>query len=923
MGRSPANSIPSAALAIAVVALALGPSPGSHGPPAVSAPVAPSTGCPGEAFAPGYLATFSVDGGPLPSNATDGANLALSFFVGVQIVDEPSGVVADRACAPVSEPITTSDSGEFTFGALPLRGTCQPTGNGTACTEYGSPCGPLTVTPTSPTPSGYAVSFQTTASQGDLALVWELGSVTVAPGGPTLTVAPGAPTAIVASGWAANGSATPLDPTYSWSLSGTGWAFDLPPAGARAVIVSVPGASAGSVTVQAEAWVNDTLLAPPPVSVALDSVATSIAGAELNRTDLDVGSTVAANLTAVGAAGYGYRAWFSPGLGLAAVPAPCATSPYGPGTVLATCVANLTYASAGIAQPTANVTNGYSTAIWRFPNVTVDPPTALWVAPVAPVGYAGSPVAIDLVATNGSGTLPFATACLEPGSGPIACSDAAGPIWPFDPVYAEPGTYAAVAWAVDSGGTNRSVTFNVTVVAPLAVAPLELATSNATVGANVTIDASIAGGDLPARFWWNSSAANASVRTGSLDADGPISLSFVPSFAGSMTIALTVLDALGTAEGSALALTVGPALAVRVAEVGTPPGSVVAGGPTNLSWQALDEAGDPVPSFASAASILLEGAGDAAPHGSVDASGVGPLATVGDGAFAVPAAAWVDGILDVSVDVTTAGLFSVELEGAGLPAAVAAVDIRADPDSDHLRLYDPTFWVRGSRSNATYWEVSDRFGNAVPGADVTVRTAWGSSVLNQTVPAVVAPNGTTGLWINYSAPASEGGTVTVVDGAGEVVLGPVVVPAPPAATAPALPYDAVVGIVGGGAAGAVLGAVALRRRLRRPARSAGADLQRLAEGRAALVELIRRRGPLDLAGIEAAWTPPPPPPDLADWLASLVADGTLGATVGSDGRARFCLAPGPSSPRVTLDPEAFDDALRRRDAALDDAEPGP
>jgi hypothetical protein len=923
MGRPPASSTPSAALAVALIVLAVGATSGPHSASLAGAPTAPSADCPGASFAPQYDAEFSVDGGPLPSNVTGDAELTLSFFVTAELVDEPSGDVVDSACEPVNETVTTNAVGGFAFGELPLRTSCQPIPNGTACTEYGNPAEPLTVSPAIPTPAGYALSFQTTPDRGDLSLVWELGNVSVDPGGPTLTVAPGAPTAIVASGWAANGSATPLDPTYSWNLSGTGWAFDQPPAGDRAVVVSVPGSAAGTLTVGAEARVNGTLLAPPPISIALDAVATAIAGAELNRTDLDVGSTLAANLTAVGASGYGYRAWFSPGLGLAPTAVPCTTAPDGPGTVLASCLANLTYTGAGIAQPTANVTNGYSTALWRFPNVTVDPPAALWVAPVAPAGYAGSPVAIDLVATNGSGTLPFATACLEPGLGPTACSDSSGPIWSFDPVYPAPGTYAALAWAIDSGGTNRSVAFNVTVVASLAVGPLDLATSNATVGVNVTIDASVAGGDLPARFWWNSSLASGSLRTGSLDGDGSISLAFVPSVAGPTTVTLTVRDALGTAESAELEVLVGPALAVRVAEIGSPPRSVVAGGSTNLSWQALDGSGGAVPSFASAAEITLEDAGGDAPRGSIDASAVGPLTSLGGGAFAVPSAAWVDGVLDVSVEVTTAGLFSVELEGAGLPSAVAPIDVQAIPDSSHLILYDPLVEVRGVRDNSTYWGASDRFGNPVPGANVSVRIVWGTSVLNETVPTVAQPNGTTGLWVNYSAPATEGGSVTVIDGAGEVVLGPIVVPAPSSAAPFAtLPFDEVAGIVGAGAGGVALVAVALLRR-QRSHRPDGADLQRLAEGRAALVELVRRSGPLDLAGVEGAWTPPPPPPDLADWLASLVADGTLGATVGDDGRARFCLAPGPSSPRVTLDPAAFDEGLRRRDLALDDAEPGP
>jgi len=75
-------------------------------------------------------------------------------------------------------------------------------------------------------------------------------------------------------------------------------------------------------------------------------------------------------------------------------------------------------------------------------------------------------------------------------------------------------------------------------------------------------------------------------------------------------------------------------------------------------------------------------------------------------------------------------------------------------------------------------------------------------------------------------------------------------------------------------------------------------------------------GAVDLAGLEAGWGGPAPPA-LADWVASLVADGTLRATLGEDGRARFCLAAEPPEPlQLTLDPEELDRVLRRRDEEL-------
>ena len=52
-------------------------------------------------------------------------------------------------------------------------------------------------------------------------------------------------------------------------------------------------------------------------------------------------------------------------------------------------------------------------------------------------------------------------------------------------------------------------------------------------------------------------------------------------------------------------------------------------------------------------------------------------------------------------------------------------------------------------------------------------------------------------------------------------------------------------------------------------------------------------------------------------MASLVADGSLHAKVGEDGRARFCLASGRADgPRLTLDPEALARSLQKRDDEL-------
>ena len=129
-----------------------------------------------------------------------------------------------------------------------------------------------------------------------------------------------------------------------------------------------------------------------------------------------------------------------------------------------------------------------------------------------------------------------------------------------------------------------------------------------------------------------------------------------------------------------------------------------------------------------------------------------------------------------------------------------------------------------------------------------------------------------------------------------------------------------------GAVGAVWSGLVRRRARARPTPATDEEeLRRLAEGRGELVGLLARLGSADLRTLEAAWQPPPAPPALADWLASLIADGTVDAAVGSDGGARFRLAEGRPNPttRVTVDAAVLERAIDRRDAELRGDSPGP
>ncbi len=922
VGATPRREVVLALGAVALLGLGMfaipnfAPATGAREAPTV--PSATSAGCVRPLPPSGVSGSLALEGGPLGPNATAGVELAYTYSVPVTVL--ASGKVT-YSCLTLSNSTVTGANGTFAFIPPTPASTCGNASSASSCVAYGAPDAPVRLTVPHP-PAGYGVSVEGHYASISVVLVCELTSVTLNPVGPTVTTTPGAETPFVASAWAANGTPSPLAVTYRWDLRGTGWSFDGPIDGPAVALLAVQGASAATLSVLSAASVGATVLAPPAVSVAVVAVPTTIQGAETDRTTLDVGDRLAVNVTAWGAAGFPYAAYVDPGLGQPTVGAPCTVVPSGTGTILATCEASVTYPAAGTAQPSVNVTNGYSSASWRLPDLTVEPPPSISVSPAAPEGYAGAPLPITLVAANGTGTAPYSGACLAPGPGPVLCEPGPGPRWTFRPTYPDVGNYTARAWALDADGTNASLSVPVVVVAPLAVGPLNVSPQDVTAGTPVRLEANVTGGVLPARYWWNVSSAPGPLSTGELVAAGALAVTLVPALAGALEVRLTVVDDLGTVTTADRLLEVGPAPASLVVARATPPGDpVTVGTPVALSWQAFDVSGAPDRTFGATGELVLSSAAGA-PIAWANASGVGPLSSLEGGGFGVPAAAWIDGMLNVTLVVATAGTFTVRLASASLPAAVPGENLTTTADRLHVRLFDPVAGPSDARASSTFWHLEDRFGNPAPGAVLSVDLVAGGRRTVELVGATPLPGGGSGVWINYSVPGTAAAEVSVVDGAGEVLLGPLEVPATPPARGPSASVVALAAAAPLGLAGMAAVVVARRRRRRRSSEPGEEDLRRFAEGRDRVVELVGRLGPVDLAALEGAWAPPPPPPELADWIASLVADGTLGATLGPDGRARFRLASGPAgAPRVTLDPEAFEDGLRRRDEELGSDEP--
>jgi len=378
-------------------------------------------------------------------------------------------------------------------------------------------------------------------------------------------------------------------------------------------------------------------------------------------------------------------------------------------------------------------------------------------------------------------------------------------------------------------------------------------------------------------------------------------------------------------------LLVDPNVATSIELAGPVPSGGGVGTPIAIAWQALDPSGARVASFAVACDLTVAlSSNGSSERAWVNSSTSGALGRAANGTFAAPAAAWDAGVLNLTVSVASAVPVTVRLFGPLLPALPPPVALAVRPDLDHLVLDGHLPPVLLPAANDTFWFVRDRFGDPTPGAFLVVDYATANSSSTTFVPVTWVTGGATGAWVNYSVPAEGTASVRVTDEANATLIGPVSVAAPaPAVVPPAVTSLSplvllLVALLVLSALGA-MGSLVYGGRVR-PASAAAddeAELRRLAEGRATIVELVRHAGSLGLAEIEAAWEPAPAPPVLADWLASLVTDGTLTATLGESGRARFALAERPvEEPKVTFDERALDREIARRDAAVGDEREG-
>ena len=922
--RAPRNRGPVAVALFGIVALLVfsGVALARAPPPAVSpglSGVATYLPCAGPLEPTAYAGTLRVDGGPLPPAAAGGVALNLSYEEEVNVTSVQNASEFSLTCVTVNVTAAalTNADGQFRGTILPAANGCGPFN----CTYYYAPFGPVSVSPET-RPAGYGLS--TSGSGTAFRLVWVAGlaSLTLSPSGASIAFAPGSNRTLTATPETANGTTSPLAAQFNWTVAGTGWSLVSGGTSAAATIHADAGAGAGTAAVQAKATAGNNSFVTPTRTVNLTSVATTLENGSIGAPTVDVGATEAVSVEALGAPGYAYSAEIDPGLGAPNESVNCSVAVVSETAASVDCSAGLAYSTPGTTPIAVTVTNGYSPAAWSSPLVTVVPAPALSAEPARPFGYPGVPLSIDLSAANGTGVPPYALACFASGVAPASCSTSGGPYWTFGTTYPSIGNFTALAWAIDATGTNRSISLPVSIVPPLALGPVLSSRAPLEAGVASNLSTTVAGGALPAEIWWNASDLAEPIQYGPIGSDGSLSVPFVPPAMGPVTLSVTVRDALGVREIGERNLTVGPGPAARLALVptGTAP-SVVVGHPVRLVGSAYDTVGDPVPTFNASADLVLETSQGTAASAWANVSGLGALAPAPEASFAIPSSAWKNGTLALNLTPAVAGDLLVRLEGTGLPGPPVATSVASLADADHLRLYAPYFAHRGAAVNRTYWNVSDRFGDPVPGAYLTVQYQGPEGLSNTVLEVGWSSPTTTGLWVNYSWPNATSGSVRLVDAAGDVLAGPTSL-APTAVAGTALAPLALVTLsVGLVAGGGSAGWVARRRRppsIRVPP-SEEEETRRFAEGREGVLEVVRAAGAADLATITSAWDPDPPPADLDDWLRSLTADGSLTSETRADGTVAYAIAPRPPEgglPQVTLDPEALERAVAARDAAV-------
>jgi hypothetical protein len=910
-----ATALGASLLLVLLIPAAPSSSAAGAGPTPIPLP-ASATHCSGSAIATSLAGTLSIQGGPTPLPSVAGQTVWLTYYDELNFT--PSGSSSVYSCQLRTASATTDTLGGFSIAASVPSSGCIPG----SCSYYAGPYAPATFSILNGTPGGYFLTQTLSGSTVGLDLVYGLTAIALSPTS-RVTLSINAPTPIKASPLAANNAPSPATVTFAWRISGSGWGFVGPSNVANATIEASFNALPGTLTVWANGTYNGTSMDAAPASLLLAAAATGVDGGDVTPTTLDAGYDATFTVTGVGAANYAYVAAITPGLGLPQANASCTYAIVAGGLWDLTCSVSVVYPSAGASVPSAVLTNGFSSAPWTFPPIAVAEPVGLSLAPGHLVAYTLSPQSVRLTVPTMTGVQPYGDACLWPGDGTLQCLAGPGPTYPFTVVYGHPGAYTGRVSLEDATGANVSAPFTASVYDPMAPLTVIASANAVNVTGHVALTTSVSGGASPIAYWWNTTRPGGTVLEGSLVADGSLVLDFSPHVSGLTNVTLTLVDALGTRENTSAQIFVANGPPAAIAEAVPSNWTAIAGSPFPIDWRAVDPAGEPVGSYSASTWVRVTPAilGTVLPFVSV-VPVVGAATSSVNGTFVLNASCWRGASLNFSLIVDGAGVFTVTA-GSGLPVLDTQGGGRlllVGPDLGSLKATAQFVAVAGVRTNHTLYNVHDRFGDALTGGELLVHSDFGSESSNWLTPVLTDASGSQ-VWVNFSAPGDLAGTVALLVPGGVSFL-TVQVPASPAPSAPSSTWLLV--LAGLGVVGALAGAVVVGRRRRDTdpsptairAPDTEADLRRLAEGRA---HVLGRADPwigrtLDELALGFVGRPPTPE-EVTEWVASLVADGSLRTVLGEDGRSRFLRVepeePEPV-PKVELDPAALDAALERR-----------
>lgn len=884
-------------------------------------PSAPAP-CSGPVLPSSFSGSLEVDGGPSPLPSVAGRTVALSYYVRENYT--PLGGPSTYTCVQYHASNVTDGLGGFSLpAALPGSGCTRA-----SCTFYTGPLAPINFSVAGSPPAGYFVTDSVSGPSVTLSFVYALASVALDPSGRT-TLSTGAPTVIRATPQAGNGEPSPANVTYAWDLDGSGWNISAG-AGSPDLTIEASEAAPGNLALWVNGTFNGTPEKAPEVELLLDAVATAATDGSVQPTSLDVGVPAEFVVVGSGSIGYSYDAVILVGVGTRSVEAPCVENGTDGGTEFVDCAASVTYGSSGVVQPSAELTNGFSSAEWTFPSLTVAPAPALGVTPSPLVAYVATNATVTVTVASSTGTAPLGPACFSTGNGRELCDRGPGPSYPFDIAWGSPGSYDAVATVADGAGANVSVSVPVEIYERMNATWVSSGGLNpGYLGEPYNLTAQVRGGALPLSYWWNTSGG-ATLMAGTLGSDGTLYYPYVPETLGWANVSLDLLDRLGTHQTVGFPALVVPGAPAELQMVeGAGSGTAMAGAPYEVEWAAIDGQGVVTPSYQSDELLTVSpvGAGPARTVWVNDSAGAVPIGP--GGSFPVPLSAWSSGRLFLNISVGGNGTFYLTLSGPLPVVAGGSVPVLQVTANLHLlKLWDPTHVVGGARGGAALYRITDVFGDNLSGGYLVTRETFGSLTYSNLTSVRTGPGGST-VWVNFTALSASAGTVNVTFEEEDEPLLRVAVPAAPAPV-PWLDVLAIVGV----AAAAALGALLLARRRRPYDRGAPErageippateeELRRLSEGRAHILAHADPEVGRTLDELSEGFPGrPPTPEEVTEWVASLVAEGTLSAELGEDGRSRFRrTAPPPPAPRVELDDRALEEALRRQRETETESEP--